>query len=421
VAKLAAPTVRGASIMGVLTLIASALNYGSNLIFSRLLDPEGFGELTALLSLSVVLTIPTGAAQTVIAGRVAAWRAQGRDDIVRYLVRHALGHVLAIALAVGAVYTVAIPLVIEVMQLREPGPAVALAPLVILSFIYPVFLATLQGTDRFIALGVLLLAIAFSRIAFGVPWAAAGGGAGGAIAGQALGMLVAIAVSGIVLGGYLERRGKGAATSGFRRRPDMGAISASLAFIAFALVANLDILLAKLFLDPRQMGDYSALATLAKIVLFLPAAIGVAMVPSAARAQDDRVVRARVLRLSALSVLGTTLLVSVPAAVFPETVIRLMFGASYLDAASGVLPIVIAGTGLSLLNLLVVYTVTVQDRRWVRIMLVGVVAQTIGIAAFHESPTQVAIVQAIAVAGVLAANELTFHSLLRPVRRPAPT
>ena len=38
--------------MVVLTLVASAINYGSNVIFSHVLDPAGYGELTALFALS---------------------------------------------------------------------------------------------------------------------------------------------------------------------------------------------------------------------------------------------------------------------------------------------------------------------------------------------------------------------------------
>ena len=162
---------RGASVMVVLTLLASATNYGSNLIFSRVLSPASYGDLTALLALLVVLTVPTGAAQTVIAERVATHLSAGRMDRVRYLIRHALAHVGVVAIAVGMVYTLSIPFVVELLDLQAPGPAIALAPLVTLSFLLPVALGSLQGMDRYLALGLMLLAIALSRIAFGVPWA----------------------------------------------------------------------------------------------------------------------------------------------------------------------------------------------------------------------------------------------------------
>ena len=68
--------------------------------------------------------------------------------------------------------------------------------------------------DRFVAFGLMTLAIAVSRIAFGVPWALAGGGPGGAVGGQAIGLAFVLAGAAWLLRAQLIPRGSGAATSG---------------------------------------------------------------------------------------------------------------------------------------------------------------------------------------------------------------
>jgi O-antigen/teichoic acid export membrane protein len=407
---------RGATVMVLLTLVASAVNYASNLIFSRLLNPAEFGDLTAILAFAVIAALPTGAAQTVIAERIARNAAEGRTEQNRWLIRHALGHVVTVAAMVGVLYALSLPLVIELLEIRAPGPAIALLPLLVLTFISPVAVGVLQGMDRFIAFGVMTLAIAVSRIAFGVPWAAAGGGSGGAVGGQAIGLFVVLLVTGWILRDQLLPRGSGAATSGIKRRPTPAALSASAAFIAFAVISNLDILLAKLFLTPHDVGLYAALATIAKVVIFLPAAIAVVMVPNAARARHSPAASRRVLRIAALLVVATSLIAALPAAVAPGFMIRVMFGGEYLAAQNGVLPMVFAGAGLALLYLLVTYAVAIDDRRWTWIVVAGVALQVAGVAAFHASPAQVATIQAAVVLVVLLLNEAAFHSLLRPQR-----
>jgi hypothetical protein len=122
--------------------------------------------------------------------------------------------------------------------------------------------------------------------------------------------------------------------------------------------------------------------------------------------------------MAALAVVGTTVFVAVPMALMPELTLRHMFGEEYRGAASGVLPMLFAGTGLALLYLLVVYSVTIQDRRWMLLLVMGVALQAIGISLFHDSPAQIATAQAVAIGIVLLANEALFHSLFRP-RRPA--
>ncbi|HVL97140.1 MAG TPA: oligosaccharide flippase family protein [Solirubrobacteraceae bacterium] len=402
--------------MVVLTSLASATNYASNLVFSRVLNPVGFGELTSLLALAVILALPTGAAQTVIAERVAHYRALGRKDIVEYLLRHALAHVAVIAAAVSVLYVAAIPLVVDVLDLQHPGPAIALAPLVTLMFLQPVALGGVQGLDRFVAYGIMVLAIAVSRIAFGLPWAWAGGGAGGAIGGQAIGQLVVLVGALWVMRRHFRRRGSGAARAGLRRRLDARALTASAAFIAFAVISNLDVVLARLFLSPHDAGIYAAVATVGKVVTFLPAAIAIAMVPSAARARHSEGDSSRILRLSALVVTGTALAAAIPAALAPGLVVDVMFGSDYRTAEAGVLPIVAAGAGFAMVNLLVVYAVAIRDQKWAWLLVLGVAAQVVGITLFHDTPAQVACVQAVVAAMILAVNEYWFHSIVR--RRP---
>ncbi|MGH2713122.1 MAG: lipopolysaccharide biosynthesis protein [Thermoleophilaceae bacterium] len=405
---------RGASVMVVLTLAASVVNYASNVVFSRLLTTEEFGDFTAVLAFAVIAAVPTAAAQTMIAQRVARNFAEGQVDQMRWFVRHALGHVAMVAAMAGILYALTLPLVIELLRIRAPGPAIALLPLIVLTFILPVALGVLQGMDRFVAFGVMTLAIALARIGFGVPWAAAGGGSGGAVGGQAIGLFVVLAGAAWILRAQLMPRGSGAATSGMRRPPTSAALSASAAFIAFAVISNLDVVLAKLFLGSHESGLYAALVTLEKIVIFLPGAVAVVMVPNAARARHSSDESRRVLRIAALLTIVTALVAAVPAAVAPEFVLELMFGSKYLDAADGVLPIVCAGAGLALLFLLVTYVVAIDDRRWTWIVAFGVALQVVGIAAFHDAVAQVATVQAVVVIVILVLNEAMFHSLLRP-------
>jgi O-antigen/teichoic acid export membrane protein len=348
---------------------------------------------------------------------VASHRAVGADERARYLIRHALAHLAVVALLVSFLYTLTIPLLTNVLDLQAPGPAIALIPVIGLSFVVPVILGALQGMERFLAFGVMSLAIATARVAFGVPWVEAGGGSGGAIAGQGIGMLVVALVAVWMLRGHYAGRGAGAATSGLRRVPDVRSVTASAAFIGFALLSNLDVLLAKLFLPAHEVGIYAALATVGKVVIFLPAAVAVVLVPNAARARPGSRDRIRVLRIAAVLVLGAAAVFAVPAAVAPELVIRSMFGARYLAATDGVLPIVCAGAGLAFLYLLVVYSVTVQDRRWTWLLVFGVAFQIAAISAFHDSPQQIAAAQAVVVLTVLTLNELAFHSILKPVGR----
>ncbi len=406
----------GSVALVVLTQAANVLNYGSNLALSRILEPAGFGELTALLAFALILAVPLGAAQTIVAERIAVAHAAGDEDRVRYLVRHALGHVATLAAVVGVIYVAAIPVTQDVLGIRQPGPVIALAPFVVANFFQVVALGALQGTERFMAFGWVIFAGAASRLAIGVPWALSGGGAGGAIAGQALGLIALLGVVAWSSRRWLLRRGTGAATRGLRRKPDVAAVAATGAYVGFAVLANLDLVLARIWLDSHEAGLYAALSTVAKIAIFLPTALAMIMVPSAARARLEgrggEVLR-RTARLAALA----AALVVIPSALAPGVLLQVMFGGEYADARAGVLPSAIAGAALALLYVVCTYSVTVRDSRWMALLAGGVGLQATLIAFFHDSPAQVARMQALACGVVLLANEVMFHSLLREWRR----
>jgi O-antigen/teichoic acid export membrane protein len=409
---------RDTTTMVVLTFLASVVNYASSIVFSHLLSPSSFGDLTVLFTLSVVIAVPSGAAQTVIAGRLATFVAQGRDADAAYLIRYAVAYIGLIALIVAVVYMACVPLVDTALKLQSLAPAFALAPLLALSFFVPLAYGVLQGVDRFVVYGFVALGIAVSRIAIGVPWTLAGGGATAPLLGQSVGSVLALAAVAWVVRARLIGPGTGAAHAGLRRGVDRRSVAVCSAFVAFAVISSLDLLLAKLLLSATAGGYYAALATLEKIVIFLPGAAAIVMVPNAARQRLAEGSAVRVLRIAAVLVLMTTLVVAVPAALAPHLVLETMFGASYTSAVSGVLPIVCAGSAIALLYLLVVYTVVIGDQRWVWLLIAGMVVQIGSILALHSSPTQIAVVQAVVVWVLLAVNELFLHPLLphRPLR-----
>jgi O-antigen/teichoic acid export membrane protein len=403
---------RGVTVLSALSIAAGILNYGSNVVFARVLKVSAYGDLTSLLSLFVVVSVPLAAAQTRVAERTAALKTEGDDQRVRSVVRHAEAHMATLGVVGTVLYCALIPLIVSALSLTNAMSAVALAAMIFIGFMFPALQGALQGLERWVVFGAVGLALGLGRLLFGVPLALLTGGAGGAIIGQALGMLVVLVAVAWLLRDQLRRGEGGAARAGIRRLPDVRGVSAGAAFVLFAVIANCDVVFAKLWMPPNQAGRYAALATIGKIITYLPAAVAVVVVPSAAATSADPARRARVLQGAALLVGGISLLAMIPAAVAPHLLVGVMFGHNYASIAAGVVPIVIAGGGLAMLYLLVTFSVVIDDRRWALLLLLGVTMQATGIGLFHSTVTEVATVQAATVATLLLINELGLHALI---------
>jgi len=403
----------GALALTVLTLLANAANYLTNIAFSQLLNPVGYGELSALLAIAVVVGMPTSAAQTIVAERVAAHSSRGDVERLRYLIRHAYAHAITVGLVVAGAYALCIPLVIKLLDLRFPGPAIALVPLLVMVFVQPVQLALLQGLSRFWALGLTLLALATSRMAFGIALVLLGGGAGAAIGGQVVGLLVVLTLAAFFTRRHVASAGARAARSGVRRRPTARTTSATVAFVAFSVLANIDVVLGKLILDPHDAGLYAALATIAKIAMFLPAGLVFMIAPGVARARAENENPQGVLRRNAVLVLAVGALVLAAMAIFPTLIVHLTFGTAYDQIIGSAWIAAIAGALLSLLYSLCTYSAALGDRRWYLVPVAGIAVQVGMIFAIGDRPRTVMVAQALTVGAILVANELFGRPFLR--------
>ena len=160
---------RSVLLLSAITMVGSAVNYGSNLAFARVMTPASYGDLTSLLALSMVVAVPFTAAQTRVATRVAAHIGQG-DGTVQYTVRHALAQLGVIAL-VATLSTAAIPLVKRCFTSRRSAPPWPWPRSIFASFLFPALQGALQGIERWVAFGLVGLDVDSRRVAFGLPWA----------------------------------------------------------------------------------------------------------------------------------------------------------------------------------------------------------------------------------------------------------
>jgi O-antigen/teichoic acid export membrane protein len=392
-------------------MVAGVLNYGSNLAFGHVLGVASYGDLSTLMSLFIVISVPFAAAQTRVAQRAAKHIERGEDAQLTQLVRGAAIQMTIVGAVATAIYCACVPLIADLLSLNSIWSAYALAPMIFFAFCLPVLQGTLQGLERWIAYGLVAVALGAGRLAFGLPLAILSGNAIGAIVGQALGMVVAVVGAGWLLRQHF-RRSDAQTASRAAALPSLGATRPGVAFVLFAVIANCDVVFAKLWMAPEQAGRYAALATIGKVITYLPAAVAVVVVPSAAKAADGPQGRPRVLRRSALLVGGISLVAMVPAIAKPGLLVTILFGHRYIGIAAGVLPIVLAGGGLALLYLLVTYSVVINDLRCGWLLALGIVIQAAGISLLHESAAQVAVVQAATVGAVLLLNELGPHALI---------
>jgi hypothetical protein len=407
----------GGTAVVVALAAANGLGYLLTLVASRRLGPEGYGALAALLGVILIGNVLALALQAVVARRTvvaaavpgavagdgsagAAWA--GRLTRGAALVAIVVG-LLAVAPLTGLLhFDSSMPAVLL---------AVTLGPLTMIGG----QLGVLQGTERFHALAQLYLLAALGKVGGGVVGVLLTDSVTGTMAGTAAGSALAA-----VAGAVLVSRSPSSSDKAARALPAGAAretVRAAYSLGALFALANLDVVLARHFLEPRQAGLYAVGAVLAKGAFWFPSFVPVIAMPGLA----DPSRRRRTAALSLAAVTAAGVLVTAATALFGELVVRLVGGGAYVSLADRAWLFAANGALLAVVQLLLYSRLAGEDRRVALPMWLVVAAEITVIWIWrHASVTEVvttalATAAGVALLGLLA--EVHEHDLLRR-RRP---
>jgi O-antigen/teichoic acid export membrane protein len=439
---------------------ANATNYGFNLVMAFLLGPSAYGALGALLALVLVGSVPGLALQAVVARRTALLdRPAGQAEELPWRGTLALAGRAGVALA--AVTVLAGPGLVAFLHLGSAVPvlwlALALAPTPLLFAVQ----GLLQGRERFGALAAVMVTGAAVKLAAGVALVVAGLGVGGALAGVAAGgTLAALAGLRLARGGAARPAGqqvgeparrlggshatrpawqhawRGAwrhpwrtarrqawpsawrqagqpawprAWRGARLWPRSGGAGAgdlwrevggaTAGLLGLFLLANLDVLLARHYLEPAASGRYALGAVVAKIAFWAPQFVVTVVFTRLVVTADPR----RLLVRSALVIAGFGGLLAAGLAAAVRLGLDVpVLGQGYAGLGP-LLPLFAAlGTGQALVQLLLFEGIATRDRRMGRAVAAALVAEVALVAGFMHGSVGQVVLAALAVVAALA-------------------
>ena len=412
--------------LGVATALGHALSYGFSLVLSRALGPADFGALGALLGLSVVAAVPASALQTQVARHctVSPGRAALRQG-------YRLSWLLGLAVAAG-VAVLSVPLS---AVLRLDG---ALSVLLLAAGLLPVSViaarqGVLLGRGAFGMLALTTVLVPALRLVGAGAAASADLGLTGALGLQAVATWVAVAAVVALVAPQTAKAEDDAADvapdvadvaaphrpappdPGARpprgaAPPRRGDAAAGASLFGLFVLANVDVLLARIFLTDTESGIYAVGALGAKVVFWGSQFVALLVFPHVTRGRaGTRLVASAGAMIAAVG--GAVALVSVPLA---TPVLDLLVGSAYADAAS-VLPwFVVLGTLLALVQLLTYAAVATAEHRFSALLWGTVLAQALVIALVAHDDIQQVVTVCILGTGLLAVVSATLVRRAHP-------
>lgn len=396
-----------AAILAGAMIMTNVVALVTTIAFGRLLGVRGYGELAAILSTFIILSVPGAALQVATAREGALGHlGQGRQ-FATTLARWTKALILLTVLA-GVVAIVIRSQLAGLIGVKQEWAAAAVPPGAVLWILLSVQRGALQATRAYMTVGVSMIAEQSARLALGAGLALAGFGVTGAY----LGTPLAMAVTSVVLAIRLRSRlglPDSERTSHRLRALTLSSQSAIVGLALIAILQNIDVIVAQHRLEGDLAGTYAAAAVAAKVVVWVAIGIGFYLLPEAARkhaANED----ARPVLLKALGLTGA---VAAPClmiyAFFPELLLRLAFGPKYEEGARALFELGGAMALLSVCYLAVQLLLALRETRFLYLLGLIALAEPVALlmlpngGSINDFATTVLIVQAVAAVSSLAA------------------
>lgn len=274
-------------IVFTIMMIANVFNYLYQIVMGNALTVSDFGNLNTLLSLSVVISVPSGILQLITAQYTAYYQALGEMGKMRRLLHSLLqiaGIATAIAFLIGLGFTGLISNVIKIKQTRDILVVVAV---ISLSCIISVTSGKLQGLKRFVTYGIVGIVSSMCKLLFGMILVWLGIGLFGNILALLVGSILVIMYSFYTLK-HVLRDGYSIRIS--LDRADITRYFRSVFWVQLftAILVNGDILLIRTFVTYQaEAGIYASGMVFGKISMYMATAVITTLFPVVAEQQTQ--------------------------------------------------------------------------------------------------------------------------------------
>jgi O-antigen/teichoic acid export membrane protein len=365
------------------SFVVNVLNYVFTLVMSRLMGVVAFGEVAAMLSLLLVISVPSSAL-TMLMTREVAFRS-GQISAARDLFLFLRRHVVIAGIGFWVIFLILMPFLSYFLHISYV-PFLIFSLLIPLSAFGALQSGTLQGLQEFFmlskqnvlsALIKLIVAIILVLDGFSVP-----------------GVMVALVLAQIsswIYGYYSTRSTLSISKDTMRPLLDGRGIGISFSAILLAtflltLLSNIDVLLAKHFLPAVLAGQYGALSTVGKIIIYGIGAFTTVLLPMASAAHargngEEKKILALSLSVIALASFCAWALFSI----VPTFIVSLLFGVQYLPIAAHLGLFSIAMGCVALVTALINYFVSIHNSSFMYFLALGIVIEVALISYSHDS------------------------------------
>jgi O-antigen/teichoic acid export membrane protein len=385
-------------IMLVGSTLVSLVNFGYNVAVARMLGPGNFSQAAAAVTLLMLVSAITLAFQLTCAKFVA------RNETLAtkaYLYRTLRRKAWYVGTMLGGGVIVFSTLISSYLRMSTP---LILIMAIGIAFYVPLGArrGAMMGTRQFAKLSANFLLEAAVKLTTALILVGAGYGVLGAVIAIAISVVTAYSYPWV--GAGLDTQGESGIPATFSE-----GMQSIVFFVGQVIINNIDILMVKHFFVASDAGLYAAVALVGRVLYFASWSVVSAMFPISASAKPQEQ-NPSVLIIPLLIVVGIAFFFTVFLGLFPDFVLRMLFGPGFHGKSiESLLALYASTTGAyALAVVLTAYEISRRIANVAWLQLAFSVLVVVGIALFHETLKEVIVVQQVLMVLLLISVSIPF-------------
>lgn len=397
--------IKSSTIVFVGTIIGSFFAYLFNMLMGRQLGPTQYGEMTAILSFIAIVSVIGSTVLTISMRYSSELFNQGYFKALRKLYLFSTKYLIIFGAGLFLISIIASGFIAKFLTIGSSLPVIIASISIIFSLLIMLNKGFLQGLQKFTAVSFVNMLEMTLRLLLGLLLVYLGLKLNGAVSAIVLATAITYFVAFFPLKEIFKTSGK---TENFKfdKKEIVSYSWPTLVTSIFLVIAlNFDIIIVKHYFDPTTAGIYSAISTIAKIILYISTPIVSVMFPMISEKTVKGDKHFKLFFASLFLTIITTIMILAIYVIAPGKIITLLYGNKYLELYS-----LLPETGLyilfyALINLLINYYLVIKNFFFLYIFGLILLAQTITVIFWH--PSVLSIVRLL-----IASNGILFVLLL---------
>ena len=375
--------VKGSFVLFFLIVVYNLFNYVFQISMAKMLGPEDYGIMAALMSIIYIFSIPSEAVQTMITKYTSVLIPSNGHGKVKDLLIRVLKKSLIFATLIFIIYVIISVLFLSEFLDISLDLMIFTGLFIFVVFSLPAIRGVIQGMKRFSTLGFNLITEACIKVVLSLFLVFIGWKVFGSIAAVLLASILTFFISLRVIKPILASKRE---TQLFKNRY-LGNLPILIATTAVVLMYSLDIILARRFFSSTIAGQFAFVSLIGKVIIFVGSSIGKTMFPISSEQFSKGNNTKKLLIKSLLMVSAFSLASLLLYYLVPGEIIRLISLVSdqYIGASN---ILFILGASYSLLSisyLIILYRLSINVNRFVYSILIFVLIQLILLLVFNSN------------------------------------